>query len=314
MTFSLIVCGQSDNKHYFKPLWKVGEKKTMTISDETTRYESDSIISHETERITSVIEVIKEDRDSYYITLNYQNVFLKAFKKAFETLNDDLPPAYQYINLKYKVSKADGKSELLNSKEARDFIYDNYEKLKQLAEVKNPGSKDIVDLLFSPFKEIFKDKKSTEAYFGKEIGYILFPFGKNYSIGDTLHWTESAKNPFGKNDNDSISSTTYSYISDVNKTTSTCTINSILILDLSEFTKMMKQIIQKMTKKTKAKDAGEEKSKELDDIIIDMEFKETLTFNYSTTWTSKVTQNIVTIMKSPTKNSKSYSNKTVLIN
>ena len=119
------------------------------------------------------------------------------------------------------------------------------------------------------------------------FGYILTPFNKNFKVGETITSTEKGENPF--NPMQELSATTLLTLESVNKESKTCTINQEVELDLSEFIEMMKGMMQKMSQSLGTNDSiTAEKSKEMDEFEMDIENLQVITFDYETTWVTKV--------------------------
>ncbi len=85
-----------------------------------------------------------------------------------------------------------------------------------------------------------------------------------------------------------ISAITLLTLESVNKASKTNLINQEVQLDLSEFIEMMKSMTQKMSKFRANDSITATKSKEMDEFEMDIENTQAITFDYETTWVTKV--------------------------
>jgi len=287
-TISLLIIstlgfGQDYN---FKPQWTTGDIKQISITQNEREYEDDELISDTTIYNDARIKVLKENKDDYTIEILYENQALRAAQEFYDKLNEELKD-YKDLKLKYSVNKKTAESELLNWKDAQKFMNNSFDQISTVLDEKAPDVAPFIGMVFMPLKEIFKSKENIEAYMEENIGYILTPFNKNFKVGETITSTETGKNPF--NPMQELSATTLLTLESVNKESKTCTINQEVELDLSEFIEMMKGMMQKMSQAFGANDSiTAEKSKEMDEFEMDIENLQVITFDYETTWVTKV--------------------------
>jgi hypothetical protein len=294
----------------FTPNWKVGEKKYISIVEEKIAYESDSLKTNETNTIEGEITVTRADNLSYFLTIKYENVVLQSFQKLYDKLGEELP-AFKTIELQYKVNKQTGKSDMVNWKEANDYVQKSFVEVSKIINNKMPETAGMLDIVFAPIKDLFKSKESAEGFFGKELGCVLSPFGRKYSTVDTLVTQERTKNPFGQ---DSLSATTRSILSNVNDANGTCDIISSTEMDMSQLVQMIKSMMTKMMKGMEGKDdEAKEALAELDKIKMEMVNSEVLSFNFRTSWTTVCVQKTIVDVNMPGRSGKQYVNKTITI-
>lgn len=283
LTISTLGFGQDYN---FKPQWTTGDIKQITITQVEREYEDDELISDTTIYNDARIKVLKENKDNYTLEILYENQALRAAQEFYDKLNEELKE-YKDLKLIYSVNKATAESELLNWKDAQKFMNNSFDQISTVLDEKAPDVAPFIGMVFMPLKEIFKSKENIEAYMEDNIGYILTPFNKNFKVGETITSTETGENPF--NPMQELSATTLLTLESVNKESQTCTIKQEVELDLSEFIEMMKGMMQKMSQSFGANDSiTAEKSKEMDEFEMDIENLQVITFDYETTWVTKV--------------------------
>lgn len=278
------------------PKWKVGEKKTATIMQHETEYKYGKLIEDTITYRNVEIKVISENENEYILSVINENIALRSAVNFYEKMGEELSK-YKNLELKYKINKKTGKAELINWKESQKFMDESFAQITKLIEKKVPEMASFAKLAFVPIEGIFKSKKNIESYMNGEIGYLLFPYDKKFVIGDTLKISESTQNPF--NPKDSISQTTLAYLNNINDAKKVCDINTTDILDLAEFKKMMKTMIEKMAKSFGAEESSQAKTKEIDDIDFNITNLSVITFDYNKTWPLKVVKTGKVIATTP---------------
>lgn len=270
----------------FKPKWNKGDVKQITITQVEREFEDDKLISDTTIFNQAAIKVLKDNKESYTLEILMENQALRSAIELYDNLGEELKD-YKDLKLIYSVNKETAESELLNWKEAQKFMNESFDQITIVFEDKMPEMAPYIGMIFMPLEEIFKSKENIEAYMDDNIGYILTPFNKDFKIGETITTTETGENPF--NPMQEISATTLLTLESVDKEAKTCTINQEIELDLTEFIEMMKGMMQKMSQSFGANDSiTAEKSKEMDEFEMDIENLQVITFDYQTTWVTKV--------------------------
>lgn len=273
-------------QYYFKPAWKAGEKKTIDFKLEEKEYEDGELIKDTTEYHQVQLQVIKETNDAFIIKLLYHNVVLRSAQRFYDKMGEELK-SYQTLEIQYSVSKTTGKPQLMNWKQARDFMTESYTQITNLIKKKTPELTLTATMLLQPVMSAFETEETTEAFFIDEVGFIFFPFGKKFKPGDTLKITKPVPNPF--NPLDTLEETTFTYLDKINKANKTCSINSRIETDMQGLTNMMKTMMRKMMEGFEAEDSiVAAKEQEIDQIRFDLRQSEIINFNYSTGWPVKV--------------------------
>ncbi|MES2847994.1 MAG: hypothetical protein V4685_02975 [Bacteroidota bacterium] len=285
----LFTCNNAfaQTKEYnFKPEWKVGDKKSVRIVQHETEYKKGKLVGDDTTYLSAEMAVLSEDDKNYTLKVLYENVALTAAINFYDKMGEELSD-YKNLELKYTVDKQGGKAELINWKEAQQFMNTSFDRINEVMEKKAPDAASYTKLMFAPLREIFNSKQNIESYMSDQVGYLLFPYGKKFVVGDTLTVTSKGANPF--NPMDSISQTTVSYLDNIDDTKKVCDINYREIFDLSKFKEMMKTMMEKMMKSADAGDKSKTKTaKEIDSIDFDVTNKTVITFDYNSTWPLKV--------------------------
>lgn len=281
---SLFATSYAQKTYQFHPNWKKGESKKILISENTKEYKNDSLISDSTTYNESNLKVVKNLKDSVIVELVSENQALKTLNEFYALLDKEYD-GFKDLNLKYSINKTTAEYNLLNWKEAQEFIFNSYDEITALMEEKSPDMLPLANLTFSPIKALLEDKSSVENYISDEIAILTSPLNRNFIIGDTITVTESAENPF--NPMQEISSTTYTVLESVDEEKKSCTIYESVDLDLSEFIEMMKGFIQKMSAQFVADDSlTTDKVNEMTDFDMKVINEKQIIFNYDNSWIS----------------------------
>lgn len=295
----------------FTPKWKVGEKKIVVAEQHETEYKADKLVEDTTQYLEYEITVVKENRDNYILAVRFENVALRSAMILFDKLGEKLK-RFEKIELQCQVDKLSGKAELLNWKAASKFMLESMRQMSTLIHKKAPDMSPFVNLAFTPIKVAFSNKVSIESYFNTEIGYMFFPFGKNFSANDTVRIVEECENPFQPSD--TMLMTTLAYISNDNPLRKTCDINTVEVYDLDGFRIMMSAMMKKMFSNFAQNDSStDRKEMEFNDIEFDIQKKTVIAFNYTTTWPLRVDKTVKVIVKDPTKKTEKFVVTTITI-
>jgi hypothetical protein len=297
MAVLLLSCNAfAQTKEYnFKPEWKVGDKRNVSILQHEIEYKKGKLIADDTTYIFAELAVLSEDDKNYTLKVLYENVALTAAINFYNKMGEELS-GYKNLELKYTVDKQAGKAELINWKEAQQFMTTSFDKIDEVIAKKAPDAASYTKLMFAPLRQIFDSKENIESYMSDQVGYLFFPYGKKFVVADTFRVTSKCANPF--NPMDSISQTTVSYLDNIDETKKICNINNSEIFDLSKFKEMMKTMMEKMMKSADGGDKNKA-AKEIDSIDFDVTNKTVITFNYNSTWPLKVVKTAKVVAGDP---------------
>lgn len=304
--------GYAQQEEYnFKPAWKVGEKKVLSWVSHEKEYEQGVLIKDTTEFFEAALHVVQDTKDEYVIKLFYENIVLRSAKEFYDKFDEEIQ-GYKTLELEFKVNKLNGKVELMNWKKAQSFMQESFKKMNELLKKKVPEAAPFAELALMPVMEIFESKGNIEDYFKEQIGFLFFPFGKKFVTGDTLKTVEFEQNPF--NPTDSVETTSFSYLSNINKGLKTCSINTRVERDMSDFVKMMKEMMKRMYSSLNMPDSIMEKTNaDIDQVKFEIKLSEVILYKYSTGWPLEVTRFGEVLMVDPTKNKQTVGKTTITV-
>jgi len=105
-----------------------------------------------------------------------------------------------------------------------------------------------------------------------------------------------------------------SILNNYNPSACTCDIVTVTDMDMSQVIQMIKTMMTNMMKKMDPKgEKSQEKMAELDNIKMEMNNVETISFNITTSWFTSCTQKTLVLASMPGKNSKQQVIKTITL-
>ncbi|GEM_PF-3209512 len=286
----------------FKPDWSKGDKKHITITQTEREFENDLLVSDTVTYNEVKITVLEDNSEDYVIEVLFENQALSGAMELYDRIGEELSD-YQDLKLIFSVNKSTAEPKLQNQEEAQAFMMESFDQITEVLKSKAPEEASLIDLLFAPLREIFKNEENIEAYMTQNIGYILTPFNKDFTVGETITKTESTDNPF--NPTQQISSTTHVQLESVDAEGRMCTIHEELELDLSGFREMAKQIMLRMMESFGAGDSlATEKANLMDDFDMDVENVKTILFDAKSTWVTRMDHDVTVTSTNPLEGAK----------
>lgn len=272
--------------YQFKPQWKKGEVKQVSITQTEKEYEDEKLVYDTITYNEAKIKVLKESNEEYILEILMENQALKSTIEFYDKIDEELKD-YKDLKLIYAVNKETAAAELRNWEEAQEFMLNSYDQITSVIEKNAPDAAPFMNFIFMPIKEIFSSKENIEGYLSDNIGYILTPFSHNFKLDETISETETEENPF--NPMQELSATTLLTLKSVDKENGTCVFHQEVIVDLSEFMEMIKGFMKKMAEAFDANDSISDKAgKEIDELEMDMKNLQVITFNSETSWVTNV--------------------------
>jgi hypothetical protein len=281
----------------FKPLWKLNEHRTCTMVREEKEVAYSEVVEDTTYTNSSTFKVTGEDPDGFVLEVRYANVALRAVTTFYAKLGEELDE-YQELVLVYKVDKSTGAAALQNWKEAQAFMERSFEAITELVEKRTPDASSAVKLVLAPVRGMFKSKESIEAYMQNEIGFLLFPFGKTFTPGDTLRLVESTANPF--NPKDSVSQTTRAWPVDADGPGGRCEVHAVIDIDLGAFKEMMVTLMRNMGGSAGVADSTMDRhARQMDALVFAATNSMVISFDEATTWPIQVVSSSEVVADDP---------------
>lgn len=306
--FPLLLLAQ--NSVSFQPKWKVGDKRTATITTKEVKYKDGELTEDDTEILTAQYEVLKETETAYTVRVTLDNVVLSVAASFYDKIGEDLKK-YKDLVLLYQVNKIGGTADLTNWKEAQAFIKESFGQMEKVVKKKNPDMAGFIKLAFNPILAMFDSKEAIEGYMTEEIKLIMLPFTQSYVVGDTLKIEDNEPNPF--NPAEEIASTHLYLLNEKDLDEGLYTLDYSLQLDMSGFVAMMKDMMRNLGNSMEIEDSTMEKTNaELESLNFDMTNNAQWLFNANTSWPISVSKTAVIIATSGKGESRKTIDKTAV--
>lgn len=295
----------------YTPKWAVGDTRSATITRHEQEWKNGELTEESTESVEAHYTVLAATATDYTLEVRQPNVALHAVVELYANIEQELTD-YRDLVLKYSVDKATGQAKLINGKEASAFMEGSFSSIRKVFEQKDPEGGEVADLVLAPLEMVFAKEENVEGYMRSQVDWLLQPFGRTFTAGDTLRVTERGANPF--NPRDTIAQTTLLWLTDTDGPGGTSIINSSVLLDLTEFKAMMKEMMKGMAKSMGVKDKDSaRKTRELDELEMDVVNTSAVTFNETTTWPTGAVQSTTVTGNDPSGARKNSATVTVVV-
>jgi len=185
-------CYGQNKKVNLKLNWKVGDVKSVTITENIKKYQnkkfdSDSLVAH-----CNKIMVSNENDSTYFIHYQIENYLINLGTSFYTNLGSELSDNDKYIELKYRINKATLKTELLNPTESDSAIHIGLKRIIHILEERVPTKAQTAK---SQLNKCYADNKDLEIQTLLLFPDLLHPYNKSFVVGDTLITSDSLFNP-----------------------------------------------------------------------------------------------------------------------
>lgn len=179
-------------EYSFIPKWKVGDKKTISISTRDIITPNNRFESSDTtifEKIT--ISILKEDSDFYTIEVNYDNPVVSIFIYELPSITKKLNP-YSQIKFTYTLNKKTKQIQVQNWQEIQTKVFKQRDKVQSIVLKESKElNQQLLNMIFIPIKMMFNSEKMTNLYFKNILGFLTLPFEREYIKGEEVRFNEN---------------------------------------------------------------------------------------------------------------------------
>jgi len=289
------------------PGWQVNESRSVSIERHEVKYENGVIIEDTVEHLDSEIKVLRETAEGFEISILYQNVAYRSAVEIYSAFREELKE-YEDFELIYSINKTTGAHDLENWKETQSFMTTGMDQIQALVDEKVPEMSFLIQLAYAPMQAAFASEEDTKAFMDDQFGFLLYPYGKTLTEGDTLITTDSSPNPF--NPMETVTLTTKTFVTDLNLTT--CKIHKQVMHDLRGYKTIMKAMMTAMAEKT-GQALTKEKMQEIESMDFSMTDETTIEFDLESAWPIKSTSTATVISKDPRRDSRGIVTTTAIL-
>ncbi len=281
--FSLSIFAQT---HQFVPNWKKGETKTMTRILIEQDYIEGELNKEESDTATAVFTILADSKESVTMQILQANLAMASAREMSENIEEALPE-YAQLPVIIKVDKKTGERTLENWEEHKKMYEEGIGKIGEILVKEDPDVAGYLDLMLTPFESLYESEESLLGSIETEYGFLFIPFSHEYTIGKTIEIEESTENPL--NPSMQIGSLTKLKLESLDEKSGMAKIEQEVILDMSEFVKMIKGLMMSMGETMGVEDSTMEKQKkEMEEFSMDMTNVQTIEYNTKSSWPEKV--------------------------
>jgi hypothetical protein len=289
LTCLLISLGIFAQEYRFIPKWKVGEKRSALVTTRETASTNGEAGEESLWETIVDMEIQRETQEFYFLRINCDNNVLQPAPPAGE---DGSSPGFSKVALLYSINKITGEVVLENWKEVRSNIFKDIRKSRKKQE-KSASEDGSIDP--STIVAAYQTREGVAASFEKDLAYFLFPYGKTFRKMDTLVVRETGISPF--NPSDTITMTSYSYVSNVNPRSGVCNVNTRFEMNISPLLRAMKDEMRRNAESFGSSDeAMQQLKKEMERATMAVKNSRVITFDRTASWPTEVVQTIDMVM------------------
>ena len=282
--------GQTYN---FQPEWKKGQKKKIEIIRTEKDFVNDELESEATYSSEASIHVLNVTDEKIKLEILFENIALQKIVDFYDRLGEEMGE-YRTLKLIYEVDKKTLEADLINWEESKEFMDKSYEKIRTIFEEKVPDMAPMLGLVLGPLQRGFNNKENMEEYMQPRIEYLFSPFHKDFRVQETIAITESADNPFSPGKK--TTSVTKFTLQQLDKASQTCEIEKVIEIDLTEYREMMRSLMESFSSAFEASDSTKNAmGKEIDELEFDMGNQQLISFDYNSTWVTKVVTKVTVL-------------------
>jgi len=233
LTLSLILIGyltsfsQTDtNAVPFVSYWAKGDSYDFKVTKIKQQWKGDQLIKNDTNAYTANFLVLDSTETSYKIKWSYEADLMSSYQIPTEMLEKFSD--YTGMDVIYTTTELGEFIEIENWEEISEMMNDLFNDLIDVLAKDDPEEKESVRKVLAPIIAIYQSKEGIELMAYKELQFIHFPFGFEFTIGDTIEYEDLLPNMLG---GDPIKAPTKLYLDDVDFDDSYCSLVQEMTLD-----------------------------------------------------------------------------------
>lgn len=269
-------------EYSFRPVWKKGQKKVITMTQRERSFENDSLETDTTTTEEILLTVVGATETHYTLRMLRENVAFRKVMELYEELDEDFS-GYENLELDFRVDRQTGEVELINWEDAQRFMNEGLDQLSAILSGKSTEAASAFNLLLAPVREMYRSQENIEAQMEEHLGFLFRPYAHTYVKGERISETESSENPF--NPMTELSVTTHLELVEVYEDEQHAMFEQTVEFDLDEFLEMMRSMMMRMGEAFGASDSSmSAHSKEIEDFQMDITNQQTITYDMESTW------------------------------
>lgn len=241
LLFTTVIFSQADTtKISFVAYWSVGDSYDFNVTKSTQQWKKNELTKDQKQNYKANFTVIDSTADSYTIKWSFENKMAESLAIPNE-FKQELTE-FSNIEVIYKTSELGDFLEIVNWEEISGVMTSTFDKILNLSS-KDDDSKEMLNRILQPIKQIYSSKEGIESLVLKEIQYFHFPMGLEYDITVPIEYEEEIPNMFGGKP---IKANGIVHFEDVDIDGGFCVVKQELSLDPKDTSKMLQTIFKTM--------------------------------------------------------------------
>lgn len=251
--FLFILCtsacfSQSENlKIPFVAYWAIGDTYDFTISKIKTQWKNGEISKSDTSQYVARFEVLDSTASSY--SIQWTTLETLAQTRSLPVEVRDAIATSDLQNLTYTTDELGAFVSIENWEQISESMEMVFEELLEKMQEENKKLRgETFDNIMRPIVQAYTSKEGLEQNIFKELQFFHFPFGAEFTEGDTLFYEDYLPNMMGGEELTGIAKL---YVEKVDPANAYCVLKRELDLDSKEVVKVLREAFAKMGLKDK---------------------------------------------------------------
>lgn len=179
----------------FVAYWSAGDSYDFQITKIQKRWREGELIKNDSSSYIANFEVLEENEDIYRIKWSYKANLTQEMNIPSELAS--IVSKYELREIIYKTSELGEFIEVENWDEMASLMTDLFDEITNSTELTGGIDVNLIKKAMEPFKKIFTSQEGIERLVLKELQYFHYPFGVEYSMGDTIFYEDEIPNLVG---------------------------------------------------------------------------------------------------------------------
>lgn len=262
LTFSTIA-QEATQSIPFVAYWQAGDSYDFKVTKIKKQWENGNFTKNDSTSYQTNFLVLEETESEYTIQWSYQKVFSAAIPGPLEKqLTEGIPSQIIYKTDETGIFKG-----IENWQEIAKAVNSIFSHLTIEGELEEQVANAV-----KPILNALNTKEGVEMILFKELQYLHFPFGIEYTMGEDIAFTELLPNSFG---GDPIKGNSTISLHELDQEKSTCTLLYEMILDPEDTKRAILDLLARMGQ------SNDEFAKALGNMQFDMRDQNVLKYFYN---------------------------------
>jgi len=230
----------------FVSYWSVGDSYDFKITKIKQQWKGEEQTKNDTTSYDANFLVLDSTATSYKIKWSYNNELIENYNLP-EEFTDSFSK-YNHMDVIYTTSELGEFVEIENWEEISKMMTSLFDELIDILSKNGEVEKEEFTKIMQPMITMYQSKEGIELMAYKELQLFHFPFGVEFTVGDTIQYEDMLPNMLG---GPAIKAPTKLYLDEVDFDDSYCSLIQEMTLDPKDTQKMIISFFKKMGVKDK---------------------------------------------------------------